>query len=269
MISKWSQEGENLIWRVDFTGRSTPVIFGGRVCANGRVGEGIERQEMVACFDAASGEKLWESRWPVYHTTVPWNRAGWPNPAFDPETGNLYVQGVGGIFKAFDPEGRELWSYNLIEEFGFMEGYGGRTQTPIIDEDQVILTFCNSGWGNQTRPLHRFYAFDKRTGEVIWVGVPGGGIKDKNTQSTPAVAEINGQKLLIHGNADGHIYAVQARTGEKIWGFALSKRGINTSVLVDGTTGLRRAQRGECRRRADGTRGGHRRHRFRGCDLHP
>ena len=87
LISQWSQEGENLIWRQDFTGRSTPVVLAGRVCANGRTGDGVTRQETVACFDAESGERLWEHRFNVYQTTVPWTRVGWANVTGDPDTG--------------------------------------------------------------------------------------------------------------------------------------------------------------------------------------
>ena len=78
LISGWSAQGDNLLWRVDFTGRSTPLVLGDRVCVNGRIGEGIHRQEVAACYDVASGEQLWERRFNVYHTTVPWTRAGWP-----------------------------------------------------------------------------------------------------------------------------------------------------------------------------------------------
>lgn len=236
LISTWSQDGENLIWRADFTGRSTPVVFDGRVCANGRAAEGVERQEMVACFDAASGEKLWEHRFNVFHTSVPWNRVGWGNPTIDPETGYLYVQGVGGWFHCLDSkDGRVIWAKRFVEEFGFMEGYGGRTQTPTIDEDRVLITFSNTSWGSETRPLHRMRAFDKLTGELIWVSSPAPSQADKNTQSTPVVAVIDGRRLVIAGNGGGGIYAVEARTGRPVWGFQLSKRGINTSVLVHGS----------------------------------
>ena len=60
LVSSWSPEGENLIWHVPFIGRSTPVVFDGRTCVIGRIGEGIERQEIVACYDtyAPSAEKF-------------------------------------------------------------------------------------------------------------------------------------------------------------------------------------------------------------------
>ena len=44
-----------------------------------------------------------------------------------------------------------------------------------------------------------------------------------------------GQQLIIGGNADGSIYAMKQNTGEMVWGFKLSQRGLNTSVIVEGT----------------------------------
>ncbi|HEY7513374.1 MAG TPA: pyrrolo-quinoline quinone, partial [Vicinamibacteria bacterium] len=92
LVSTWSKKtGENLLWRDDFTGRSTPVVMQGRVCANGRVGTGLLRQEMVACWDAGTGKRLWERRFVVYNTTVPFTRVGWAAVAGDPETGYVYA----------------------------------------------------------------------------------------------------------------------------------------------------------------------------------
>jgi hypothetical protein len=53
-----------------------------------------------------------------------------------------------------------------------------------------------------------------------------------NTQSVPVTATINGQRLLINGASDGWIYALKVGTGEKVWEFQLSQRGINSNVLV-------------------------------------
>lgn len=235
LIDGWSLEGENLIWRADFTGRSTPVVFDGRVCANGRRGTDVDRQAVVACWDAGTGEQLWERRFNIYLTTVPFNRVGWGNPAGDAETGYLYVHTVDGQLYCLDRDGEVVWSWFLGEDVGRFSGYGGRTHTPLVDGDQLILSVINSNWGDQGAPRHRYFSFDKRTGEVQWVSTPGGGPADLNTHSTPVITEIDGQRLVIGGNADGGIYAVKAGTGEKVWGFQLSKRGINASVVVEGS----------------------------------
>lgn len=237
LVSKWSPEGENLAWHVkDFLGRSTPVVFDGRVCTNGRAGEGVDMHEMVACFDAGTGKELWRRRLDVYHTMVPYNRVGWANVVGDPETGNLYACGVGGLLVAFDRTGKVVWQRPLTEEFGFYSGFGGRTHSPMIDEDRLILSFSNQSWGEHGPPRTRTFAFDKRNGDLLWVSSPGVMPYDLNTQTTPVAAVINGQRLLIEGGGDGWIYAIKARTGEKVWGFQLSKSGINTTVAVNGTT---------------------------------
>ena len=41
--------------------------------------------------------------------------------------------------------------------------------------------------------------------------------------------------LLIDGNSDGYVYAMDVQTGEKVWGFQVSQGPLNASVVVDGT----------------------------------
>ncbi len=234
LISKWSLEGENLLWKTDFIGRSTPIVLNGRVYVLGRIGQDITQQERIACFDAETGDMLWDDKFNVFHTTITFNRVGWTNPAGDTETGNIYIHGVQGLFICYDKDGNIVWSRSLTEEYGRISGYGGRVHTPIIAGNLVIVSFLNTSWGAQSVPRHRYYAFNKHNGDLVWVSTPGGRPLD-TTYSTPVATNINGQSLIIGGNADGGIYAMKQTTGEMVWGFKLSKRGINTSVVVSGT----------------------------------
>jgi outer membrane protein assembly factor BamB len=233
LISNWSIDGENQIWKAEFIGRSTPVIMNGRVYVIGRVGEGLKRQEQVACFDANTGKMLWEHRFNVFQTTVPFNRVGWANLAGDPETGNVYAHGVGGMFICYNRDGKILWWRSLTEEFGRFSGYGGRTHTPVVDENLVIIGMDYMGWGDQAMMRHRIIAFDKRNGEVVYIATVPNNPVDTN-YSTPAIATIDSQRLLIVGGADGGIHAFKARTGQHVWEFKLSKTAINPSIVVDG-----------------------------------
>ena len=122
LISTWSVEGENLLWEAEFIGRSTPIILNGRVYVMGRVGKDITEQERVACFDAETGELIWNYQFNVFHTTITFNRVGWTNLAGDPETGNIYAHGVQGLFFCFDKDGNILWSRSLTEEYGRISG---------------------------------------------------------------------------------------------------------------------------------------------------
>ena len=235
LVSNWSPDGENLIWSDSWVGRSTPAVFDSRVCANGRTGAGVDEQEVVACWDAETGEKLWQHNFNVLNTTVPFNRVGWGSVTGDPASGYLYAMNIDGHLNTFDREGNIVWSWRLAEDLGRASGYGGRTSTPIVDEDQLLLSIIGSGWGALGGPpRHRYFAFDKQTGQVRWSSTPGGTVADMNTQSVGVVGVISGQRLWIDGNADGHIYALKSRTGEKVWDFHLSKRGINVSPVLSG-----------------------------------
>ena len=234
LISSWSLDGDNLLWKADFIGRSTPIVLNNRVYVIGRVGVDITEQERVACFDAETGNLLWEHRFNVFHSTIPFNRLGWTSLASDRETGYIYAHTISGVFACFDKDGKVVWSHSLTEEFGRFTGYGGRTVTPVVDGNFVILSFLNTSWGSHAAMRHRYFAFDKKTGEVVWTTKPGGPPKD-TTYPVSVVAEINGRRLLIDGNSDGHVYAMDVQTGEKVWGFQVSQGPLNASVVVDGT----------------------------------
>ncbi len=236
LVSSWSPEGQNLIWKAPFDGRSTPVVFDGRVCANGRAGEGIERREILACFDAGSGEKLWERDFPVYHNAIPFQRVGWSSPVADPETGYLFLHAAGGQLAAFDRDGNPVWERQMTEEFGRLSGFGGRTQTPIVDGDLVILAIVTIGWGDEMAPpgFQRYYAFDKRTGELVWTAAPGSRRKNPTPYSTPVVTEVGDRRLLVCGDSDGAIHALDVASGEPVWSFQLSKTSLHASPVAAG-----------------------------------
>lgn len=233
VVTNWSESGENLLWRVPEGGRTTPIVMDGRVYVTGPVGSGMGLQERVLCVDAETGKTLWEHRINVFHTDIVENRVGWPAPVGDAETGNVYVHGTGGELICLDRNGRVVWSVSMTEMFGRVSGYGGRLGTPIIDEDRVIVDFLCSSWGSFAKPSHRYLAMDKRTGQVLWWASPGG-MPEDTTYSCPIVAVIGGERMLIAGNADGMVYGMRARTGEMLWKFDLSKRGLNVSCVADG-----------------------------------
>ena len=233
--AQWSPEGENLLWKAPYGSRATPIVLDGRVCVI-RLAEpdnAAKWQEQVVCLNADTGEEAWEYRFNVFQTDIPHHRVGWASLVGDPETGNVYAHGVEGMVIAFDPQGNVLWERATTQEVGRISGFGGRTVNGVLDGDLLHVNFLSAGWGSTFIPRHRFYALDKRTGETVWLSTPGNAPYD-TTYSAPVVHEIDGERLLIAGNGDGGIYALQAATGKKVWAFPMSKRGINSSVVVDG-----------------------------------
>jgi outer membrane protein assembly factor BamB len=201
------------------------------------VGDGASRQERVLCLNADTGELIWEYAFNIYMSDVPPRRVGWAPPVVDPDTGNVYVYGVGATLLAFSGDGKVLWERALQEELGVVTTHGGRTVSPVIEGELVIVSSLSSGWGNQARGSQRFFAFDKASGEAVWVSSPGSRPYD-TTYSPPIATVIDGTRLLIAGGGDGAVHALKPQTGEPVWRFAMSKRGINSGTVIHGTTAI-------------------------------
>lgn len=234
---KWSPTGENLAWKAPYGGRSAPIVMGDRVYLQNSAGRGETLQERVLCFDADTGKLLWEHRFNIYLSDVPPHRVGWASPVGDPTTGNVFVFGVGGNLISLNREGKVLWERSLGEDFALLTTHGGRTVSPIVDGDLIIVSGVTFMWGQHGRGGHRFMAFDKKTGETMWVSSPGLRPYD-TTYAPPIIANINGMRLLIQGASDGVVHAIKPQTGEPVWRYEVSKRGLNTGVVVHGTTAI-------------------------------
>jgi outer membrane protein assembly factor BamB len=229
---RWSPAGENLAWTLPFGGRSAPVVFGNRLYLQSATpGDTSLTQERLVAVDVTSGKVAWEQRFSIYLSDVPQGRVGWASPAVDRETGNIYVFTVAGQLVAVSPDGKVLWDRSLAEEYGVITTHGGRTTSPIIDGDKVVLNALLQNWGPDLgRPGNRYFAFDKRTGQTIWVSSPQARHYDTN-YSTPIVATVDGTRLMIVGGTDGVFHALQIETGKPVWSVEVSKRAILSSAL--------------------------------------
>jgi outer membrane protein assembly factor BamB len=233
--NSWKLNGENFLWRAAYGGRSAPIVMGNRVYVQNPAGRGADLRERVMALDADTGKVVWEYRFNLFQSDAPPHRIGWASPAADPETGNVYALSGGAQAIALSPDGKLLWSRSFGEEFAAFTTHGGRTMSPVIDGDLVIVSAAVSNWGTSGNRAHRFIALDKRTGEVIYVANPGGRPYD-TAYASPLIATINGTRLLIAGLGDGAVHAIKPQTGERVWSFPAARRAINTGVVVSGST---------------------------------
>src|SRR5262249_12647926 len=60
-----------------------------------------------------------------------------------------------------------------------------------------------------------------------------GRVKD-TYYSSPVVAVINGERLLVSGGADGGVHAFQVQTGQHVWSYFFGTAAVNCSPVVDG-----------------------------------
>jgi outer membrane protein assembly factor BamB len=222
------------LWTADFPGQSAPVIANGKLYIMGFLGEGPELQEGVACFDAENGKLLWKQLFNDFLSDVVYLRYANSSPTIDPETGNVFIQNSSGIFAALSADGKLLWKHSMMEEFGRMTFPNNRTASPLIDMDLVITRGITAAWGAYGPPGDRFYAFDKKTGELVWSSAPGA-LPQDNTFSHPWLSFLNGKRVLYSAGGDSSLVCLNARTGEPLYRTPVAKAGakggINAAVI--------------------------------------
>ncbi|MBN9693059.1 MAG: PQQ-binding-like beta-propeller repeat protein [Verrucomicrobia bacterium] len=222
-------EANSALWTAPFPGQSTPVIADGKLYINGYVGDGPDLQEVVACFDADTGKELWRHAENDFLSDTIYLRYSTSSPTIDAETGNVYVQHTQGLLMAFTADGKLLWKHSMMEEFGRLTFPNSRTASPVVDGDLVITRGITSAWGAHGAAGDRFYAFDKKTGQLAWSSAPGDRPQD-NTFSNPYLDYWNNQRVLYSAGGDSTILAINARTGQPIWRFSFAKAGAKGGI---------------------------------------
>ncbi|MGA7882382.1 MAG: PQQ-binding-like beta-propeller repeat protein, partial [Terrimicrobiaceae bacterium] len=156
------------LWAIDLPGRGTPVINGNKVYVLGYEGAGPDLQQVLRCVEADGGKTIWEQRFNDFLSDTVYERYSIGSPVIDRETGNVYVLTTAGEFVAFTGDGERLWEHSMMEDYGRLTFPNGRVGSPVIDGDLIIVRGITSNWGVQGQAADRFYAFDKKAGEVVW-----------------------------------------------------------------------------------------------------
>jgi len=225
--------GPNHRWSFKVRGAGTPVVADGRVYAFGFYGETTDVEETLLCLDVKTGAKLWEYRFRDYLSDTTYNRYAIGAPVVDAETGNVYLESTWGQLFAFSRDGKLLWEHSMMEEYGRLTFPNGRTGSLAIDGPLVITDGITANWGADGPARNRFYAFDKRTGELVWFCTPGIEPLD-STFATPVFGNLGDQRVMYAGTGCGNIVCINVRTGEPVWRFRLSQSGVNADVLLAG-----------------------------------
>lgn len=220
------------LWTFDARGRGTPVIADGKVYTFFYRGEHKDLVEGIACLDEETGKVLWEDTWADFLSDVIYDRYSIGAPAIDPETGNVYLLSTAGVLRSYTPNGNLRWQKSMMEDLGRLTFPNGRTGSPIIDEDRVIVHVISAHWGRTFGPAgDHWYAFDKDNGDFFWECRPGVRPID-SPYSHPVVAEMDGRRFLYAGTGCGHVVCIDSRTGEAQWRFPLSGGGVCASPVV-------------------------------------
>jgi outer membrane protein assembly factor BamB len=221
-------------WTYDISTRGAPVVANGRLFLFSYSGTGALQAEALSCFDVKTGKLLWAKRLADFLTDNSYSRYAIGSAAIDKETGNVYLVSTAGEFVGMDRDGKTLWQHSLMEEIGRLSFPNGRTGSPVILGDLVIVRGITANWGGDGPARDRFYAYHKVTGDLVWVSTPGTQPQDSSF-SSGIFALKDGAPIMYATTGCGHYIALNPLNGKPIWRYKVAKGGINAScILVDG-----------------------------------
>src|SRR5262249_15124060 len=154
---------------------------------------------------AKEGKKLWEKKvGPVARVRYPGTRST-PTVAGD----LLFaLSSDGDLVCLKTAKGEEVWRKHLRRDFGGRYGNWAYAESPLVDEDRVIVT----PGGRDTTLV----ALKKKDGDVIWKAAIPEATGNSGGYSSAAIGTVGGIKQYIQFLARG-VVGVNAKDGKLLW----------------------------------------------------
>jgi outer membrane protein assembly factor BamB len=224
----WSASPPVQLWRQPVgPGWSSFAVHDGRFYTQEQRGD----DEVVACYDVATGKLVWKHRDPARF----WESNAGAGPRATPaiSNGRVYTQGGTGIVNVLDAAtGNAVWTRNAVADTGAKVPMWGIAGSPLVVNDVVVVAAAGS-----------LVAYDQGTGKPRWTGPAGG-----TGYSSPQLVTINGvqQVVLLNSNgatsvalADGKLLWQHAWPGVPIVQPAATSSG-DVFISVSDSSGIRR-----------------------------
>jgi outer membrane protein assembly factor BamB len=199
--SDWATEPPRQLWRRPVgPGWSSFALAANRLCTQ----EQRDEDEVVVCYDAASGEPVWLYAYPARF----WEAMGGLGPRATPtfHDGRLFTLGATGLLNCLDAAtGQPVWTRDLAEDADAPLPTWGFSSSPLVVDDLVLVHAPGAADGRG------LVAYDIRSGEPRWRGQAPGG-----SYSSPQLATVDGVRQVVMITNQG-LYGVRTESGELLW----------------------------------------------------
>lgn len=223
LLPSWPEEGPPVVWERDIgEGYGAPVVAQGRLVNFHRIGD----EEIIECVNARDGaETRWKHAYPTQYVDQ-YGYNGGPRSSPTIVGDRVYTYGAEGVLTCVEFDtGKRVWQRPVNAEFKAPQGFFGAGTAPVVDSGLVLL---NVGGPDGAGAV----ALSADTGATVWTSG-----NDGASYSTPIVADVHGERLVIFHTADG-LLVLEVMTGEKHFSYPfrsdLYESAIaSTPVLVD------------------------------------
>ena len=196
----WKTKPPPQVWSVALgdNGYAAPAVAGGVVYIIDHQG----KEDVVLALDLATGKEAWRFAYPDDSK----HKFGYSKTTPVIDHGKIYVLGQMGQVHCLEAKtGRELWTHNLLTEFGGKLPEWDYAMSPLLDGEKLIL--CPGG-------AVTVLALDKTSGATIWKSTGPGDVE----YATPAGAAIEGKRqYLIFSRTS--LNGLDAGDGKLLWSF--------------------------------------------------
>lgn len=202
----WSANPPRQLWRQPIgAGFSSFAVVGDYAVTQEQRGE----QELIVCYHVPTGRALWSHA----------NRVRFKDPTGDGPRATptidgqrVYALGATGILDCLDgATGELLWTHDTLVERDLKNLEWGKSDSPLIYDDLVIVTGGKSADGRSGPSL---IAFDKTTGAPVWAAG-----HDNASYCTPEPAALAGRPQIVIVNA-GSISGHDPADGKLLWEYS-------------------------------------------------
>jgi outer membrane protein assembly factor BamB len=218
-------DGENIAWKADLPGRgpSSPIVVGDRVIVTCSSGVNQDRLH-VLCFDAATGERLWERQfWATGRTlSHPSSANAAPTPVCDGES--IYAFFSSNDLFCLDLDGNLKWLRGLAYDFPKAGNDVGMSSSPLVIGDTVIAQVECQGDSFVT-------GVNKKSGEPLWR------VERPREASWASPVAARGEKPaedLVLVQSTTKLSAHDPATGKEVWAYEGTCDAISSALVVDG-----------------------------------
>jgi outer membrane protein assembly factor BamB len=207
---RWSQT-ENIAWKLALPAwsGSTPIVWGDRVFLN----VADHNELYLWCVDRVRGVPIWKQ--PLGGGNVRMQKQNMSSPSPVTDGRRVWIMTGTGVLKAFDFDGKELWSRDIQRDYGRFGLNWGYASSPLLYDEALFVQVLH---GMKTDDPSYVLRIDAGTGKTLWrmERPTAARAESPDAYTTPALLRYGGTTEIVVTGGDvvtGH----EPATGKELW----------------------------------------------------